>query len=241
MKRTIFLSMVLCCLLSSQTFCQNYWKYPIVPGTKEWTELKSQEKIIAVQQIPEIILKKMTTEEVYHAWLDLPGRMEILAFNSMQIGFNLVKKRYNVLNELLNRKDAGSVILSKFDKLSPLDLKKEWDSNTKGKFITDFAFDELLLSQPEILESLSKKQKKDLFEKSKKDLGNKINFTGKNKDFFWISSSLVLGCRILEKENIQFKEKIKSKKEIFGSITRGEALNKDEFEKLYEAITENNL
>ena len=73
-------------IITTQMYCQSSWKYPIVPGTSKWATLKSEEEIIAVQQIPESILKKMTTDEVFQAWLDLPGQIEILAFNTLQDG-----------------------------------------------------------------------------------------------------------------------------------------------------------
>lgn len=159
------------CLINNKSFCQNYWKYPIVPGTPEWKELKTINEKIAVQQIPENILKKMPTEQVFQAWIDLPGRMELLAFNSMQEGFNKTRIRYNVLNELLARKDAGTIALNNYMTLSPNDLKSEWDSKRKGKFITEYAFLEFFLSQPEILINLSADEKKYDIQESEATLG----------------------------------------------------------------------
>jgi hypothetical protein len=81
MKKLLFL--FLFGLFSADVISQVKWEYPVKIGTPEWKSLKSMEEVYAVQQIPEDILKKMTTKEVFHAWLDLPGRLEVLAYNSM--------------------------------------------------------------------------------------------------------------------------------------------------------------
>lgn len=159
MKR--FSTILVLIFITSEIYSQNYWEYPVVPGTKEWKELKTLSEIIAVQQVPESVLNNMTTEEVFQAWLDLPGRMEMLAFNTMQSGFEVTKKRYNVIPELLNRTDAGPVILTMYLETYIPEIKSAWSSIEKGKYITDFGFTEFLLSQPEVLSTLSYEQKKD--------------------------------------------------------------------------------
>ena len=183
----------------------------------------------------------MTTEEVLQAWIDLPGKMEILLFNSMQAGFNETRRRFNVINKLLSRKDVGKVIIKKFSTFSPSNFNSKWDSNTKGKFITDFALVEFILSQPEVLESLEKGEKKLLFEKAKQDIEKKRMFPKEDFDFFWISSGLILCSRILEKENAQFKGAIQSQKEINEPMKRGEIMSKKEFDALYQKVNENSF
>jgi len=232
-KSTLLVSFTFFVFWNNLIFCQNLWKYPIVHGTKEWAELKSEKEIIAVQQIPENLLREMTTEEVFRAWIDLPSRMEILAFNTMQLGFDEIRRRYNVLNELLIRKDVGAVVIKYYSIMKPTDLMNEWESKTKGKFITDFALLEFLISQPEVLASLAKTQKKYLFDRSKQNLEEKMNLSEEDLDFFWISSGLVLAGRILEEESFQ------SQKEVIEPLRRGEIVLMDEFEILNKWINEN--
>ncbi len=222
-------------------YCQHFWKYPVTPGSEEWKKLKTESEIISVQQIPEDVLKTMTTEEVLQAWLDLPGKMEILAFSNMQIGFNKTRNRFNVVNELLNRKDAGKIIAKNFATISPSNFNKGWNSQRKGKFITEYALIEFLLSQPEILKNLTKNEENYLFEKAKKDLEIKKELPKEDFDSFWISSGLILSSRILEKENVQFKIKIKSQKELSEPIKRGEIISKKEFDAIYKNVSENGL
>lgn len=83
------------------------WDYPVKPGTDEWRSLSYEEKI-ASQQIPLETLNSMSTKELFQAWLELPGRLELLAYNSMQQGFEVTVLHFNVLPELMKRKDIGS-------------------------------------------------------------------------------------------------------------------------------------
>lgn len=224
-----------------QVCCQDTWHYPIIPGTAEWAKLKSEKEIIAAQQIPDDVLKKMTTSEVFQAWIDLPGRIEILAFNTLQDGFNVVRKRFNVLNELLNRNDVGVIVLNEYMMSSPANLRNDWKSNKKGKFITDFAFLEILISQPEVLESLTNSQKKNLLTKVKKDIEIKRNFPKEDLNFFWVSSGLILAGRILQKESFEFRNISKSQKDIDNPLIRGEVFSKEEFDKLLNAINKSKI
>ncbi len=45
----------------------------------------------------------MSSDELFQAWLELPGRLELLAFSTMQRGFDVTIERYNVLPALLAR------------------------------------------------------------------------------------------------------------------------------------------
>ncbi len=177
-------------------YAQNSWNYPIKPGTEQWKSLKTLNERIAVQQIPENILKSLSTEEVFSAWLELPGRLELLAFSTMQNGFEVTVRRYNVLKELLNRNDVGKVVLSKYLRIDPENLKQDWSVIEKGKFITDFAFIEFLLSQSEVLKNLSKNEKKLIVKNAIMNINKKQSF----KEMFWEESGIILIGRVLISE-----------------------------------------
>ncbi len=234
-------SFIIILTFTSTFYSQDSWKYPTRPGTKEWEKLKSKEEVIQAQQIPENILKKMTTEQVFKAWLDLPGRVEILAFNTLQKGFDVTRSRYNVVDELLSRKNAGNIILDYYYLLSPLKLSSKENVISKGRFITNFAFVELLLAQPEILDVLSQDQRRSLFYKNKGNLERKNSFSRKEKDFFWLNSGLVLAGRIIEKENSMLAEKVQLKQKLSKALKRADIFTKSEFEELSNKIRSYNF
>ena len=136
--RISFLTTLFCMVLVSLATSQNRWMYPFQPGTEAWKKMSLQERREA-QQIPAEILKNMPTEMVFQAWQDLPGRLEILAFNSIQQGFDFTVKTYNVLQELLAREDIGQVVLNHYLKMKVDNLNQKTSDKAKGEFITDQA------------------------------------------------------------------------------------------------------
>ncbi|OPX25886.1 MAG: hypothetical protein B1H02_00340 [Candidatus Latescibacteria bacterium 4484_107] len=231
--------MVCMLLLAVQSlFAQNTFRYeyPVKPGAPEWRELSLRQKR-AVQQIPENILRDMSTQELLQAWMDLPGRLEVLAFNTMQQGFDVTVKHYNVLSELLDREDAGSVVLAYYLEIDPSGMKLVWSSRQKGKFITDIAFVEFLLSQPTVLSRLSKMEKKQLLKSCVDNLYKKQAFRNRERNFFWVRSAIILAGRILENEkNNQFLQKISQDEDMKRALNTGKASSKAVYEKLCEAV-----
>lgn len=80
--------------------------YPTIPGTDEWCALKTHQEKIDVCQIPENILKKMTTEALIETVLMYPLRVDMLAWDTFDIGFQNVCQQFNGLRELSARVDA---------------------------------------------------------------------------------------------------------------------------------------
>lgn len=235
-KLIVFICML---LFSSNSFSQAKWEYPIKLGTPEWKAIKTMEEVYAVQQIPEDILKKMTTKEVFHAWLDLPGRLEVLAYNSMQKGFDITVKRFNVIPELLKRPDVGKVVLEYYLSLDPSGIYNETTDEKKGSFITDYGFIEFLLSQPDVIKTLPKSQMKSLYKKITYNINIKLNFEDKERDPFWIETELVLAGRLLDAENYQkLKERISKNPHLNKSLVDGNIYSREVFQDIYDSILE---
>ena len=90
-------------ILTVQTgYCEVYQFPSIIFSSPEWKNLTMEQRI-RLHQIPVEIINKMTTSDLYHTFLNLPLRIDILAFDSNQMGFNEARSRYNVLSELMNR------------------------------------------------------------------------------------------------------------------------------------------
>ncbi|MFH1007206.1 MAG: hypothetical protein V1800_06865 [Candidatus Latescibacterota bacterium] len=121
-KKCITASAIMGCMLllaGQGLFGQDTFRYeyPVKPGTPEWRELSIRQRR-AIQQIPENILRDMATQELLQAWMDLPGRLEVLAHSTMQQGFDVTTKHYNVLSELLDREDVGRVVLAYYAEMA---------------------------------------------------------------------------------------------------------------------------
>ena len=93
--------------------------YPFVPFTdEEWISLPGEIKVER-RQIPEDFLREMTTKELFYqvVYTDLSKSMGL--FNTMQQGFEAVTQQLNMFPELLNRPDAGQVLLEFLQKVDP--------------------------------------------------------------------------------------------------------------------------
>lgn len=87
------------------------YEYPILPGTQEWLDLGTVFNRRRACQIPEDILHEMTTDALLQTVLDYPFLGDMYAFNTIKIGYETVKGRFNGLQEFENRSDHLDALL----------------------------------------------------------------------------------------------------------------------------------
>jgi hypothetical protein len=96
--------------------------YSFVPFTdEEWKEMSFVYKL-EQRQIPEAFLHKMSTKELFYQYVYCDLSKSVLVFNTIQQGFENTKP-LNMLPELLNRPDAGHVLLDLLQKVDPAKIK----------------------------------------------------------------------------------------------------------------------
>ena len=98
------------------------YQYPIVPGTEEWASLTTSEEMVEALQVPESVLKDMTTQAVVQAIWEHPMLFEIIfgSDGKYQFFFELLFSKNNAYLELVNRKDAGAALLDRLILADPL-------------------------------------------------------------------------------------------------------------------------
>lgn len=117
------------CLLSTTTLASNddeksngdvneKYVFPVTTGTKEWEELKTTNEMISLTQIPEKLLKSMTTEALVETVIDYPLLSNIFVYNSSDEALNIMKKQFNGVDELFKREDGVSKLLSYYQNKS---------------------------------------------------------------------------------------------------------------------------
>lgn len=97
--------------IESQYTIDTPYKYPVLPGTQEWVDLGNVFRRRDACQIPEDVLHKMTTDALFQTILDYPFLNDMYAFDSLQIGYETVKRRFNGLQEFESRPDYLDVLL----------------------------------------------------------------------------------------------------------------------------------
>ena len=77
----------------------------------EWLSYSVQERV-ALSQVPSELLGELSTDELIVTCLNYNLLGDIGLYNSLQQGFDILKKQYNGCQDLLKRKDAGSRLLA---------------------------------------------------------------------------------------------------------------------------------
>lgn len=83
------------------------YQYPIVPGTDKWKSFTTNDQKLSACQIPQNVLKKMSTENLIKTIRDYPLLPNVYVWNSISEGIQNVKEGFNGLQELYRRKYAG--------------------------------------------------------------------------------------------------------------------------------------
>jgi hypothetical protein len=91
------------------------YMYPIRPGMIEWTKLLSGAEMARVSQIPDDILKKMSTEELLQSVLTYPLIGGSYRSNSVEIWLEGKVSTFNGMDELLKRPDFFACLLEIYD------------------------------------------------------------------------------------------------------------------------------
>ena len=122
----------------------------------EWFAVSVQERV-KLSQIPDDLLKEMSTDELIVSCLNYNLLVDLGLYNSLQDGFAALKKQYNGLQELLKRPDAGSRLLALY-KAIDLDAFSEEDRYCALRM----TFIQTLLAEQTVLQTLNDEEVKEL-------------------------------------------------------------------------------
>ena len=211
------LSLTLCLGVTSIATSDKHWyesekttdsyKFPITPTKtpEKWKEFQTHQEMLDACQIPDEILKNMTTEGLIETCLSYPMMGDMMLSNSTYQGFIRQVETFNGLKELLNREDAGRLLCEKYYNLSFDELLKTDDYPTFR-----LRYFEFIISQPNILSKMDKTNKKKLL-----DYSIKIAFLKSDKysDKFSILSTALIAGRILM-DNKDFRSFMEENKEV---------------------------
>lgn len=136
--------------------------YPIKISKQEWKALKDHDAMLSAIKIDDESLAKISTKDLLEVVLDYPLFDDVLAYNSVQAGFDSVVKNYKGLKELLSRSDISKEVLKKYKKIE-VNLKKtslSYDDQVLAS--NKIRRLEWILSQDVIVDSLSGRDQKTL-------------------------------------------------------------------------------
>lgn len=132
------------------------YAFPYEPGTQEWDDLGSYTNRLAASQIPQDILLQLNTTALLQTILEYPFLGDITAFNTYNETFDMMKFKFNAVDELLRREDC-------YDAAYEIYQSQSMNINEHNALdLTQITFIEVLLSRDELLSTLSETQKEQL-------------------------------------------------------------------------------
>lgn len=173
------------CVYCQQNKTTSIFSYPFHAGDSEWKKFSDNQERINALQIPQNILKKISTEDLLEICLDFPFLVEILFADDFQTGFESLCELFNGYKELSLRNDLDEVIFMKSKNLSKEVEKISILNNTeRATFSIKWLFIEMLMIQDYFLDKFSTSKEKiissfEINDKIKKKYANifgQVNF-----------------------------------------------------------------
>ena len=163
------------CVVNAQTETKVIWDYPIKPGMKEWHQLKTLEEMYQAYQIPDSVLKQLDTESLVDICLNYPAPPLFLFFDTPQQGFSGYYSRFNGIQELFDRKEAGKYLLKRYAMMSFSEFNPLWQLHEQGRFAVYYTYIESILAQPQVVASLDAQGRKQLLQEAIRKIDEKLS------------------------------------------------------------------
>lgn len=201
MKQTLMKIIIfqLLSFFAFNSYAQNStWDYPIKPGTEKWKSYQNTPDIIKDLQMPEIVLKSISTEELLNVCLNYPFFDSYTASNSPFEGLNRTLDSFNGFEEFSNRKDVNNVLFNFYANKQVSEIDKIEKGIDKADYSFNYCGYELLLCNKKIVTKFSKEQQTDILKlfmkrSKEKDLHkDSFGFWGKMTSAFVANKYAVL-------------------------------------------------
>lgn len=107
---------------------EGIYMFPVTPNSEEWNKLGTAEEMREATQIPEALLKEVSTRELITMIENYPLLCDMYAYGSLQEGYEHVKRQFNGIEELLSRPDCYTELIAVYhDFVIPKAQKIDYD------------------------------------------------------------------------------------------------------------------
>lgn len=124
---------------------------------EEWAALEDVIAMREASQVPSDVIDTVSTDELVLYCMNYNLFVDLFLFKTMQEGIDSIRINYNGLSELINRDDAAECLIRLY-KLYDLDAQAAQDERSTIRL----HYLESMLCMPEILDSLTADQSKEL-------------------------------------------------------------------------------
>lgn len=153
-----------CCACMEFEGTNDAYIFPVVPGTPEWSQLKTGQEKYEACQVPEQELSDMCPAGMVQTWLTYPMFFSITAWSHPQVGFEQMMLRFNLLEKMLKTHGSTAHLVKNYLRYDI--LQGEINSVQDTSFRVKLYVIEVTLAQNEILRQLDHLKKKKLIKKA---------------------------------------------------------------------------
>lgn len=131
--------------------------YSVLPETAEWKALESGDEMFQVSQLPENMLKELSTEELVDACMQFPLAYDYLLANDERYATSFAIQNFNGLKELSKRKDCISELLNTYRNMTYSEESTK-ESGIFRVFAFSLGYIELILTDPSFIDKMSEEE-----------------------------------------------------------------------------------
>ena len=230
------LTLCVCLVSAALSFAQQLnepFGFPIKPGTKEWSSLKTEEERFKAMQIPSDLLPRMTTESLVATCLNHPTFLIYITSFDLQTGYNVLANNFNGIKELENRNDAEKCLVIIYNSVGAKEFNSAQPFIDKNLWTFKIAWIELLLSQDKLIKTLDINEKNNLLSLSMQKFAMKISseeFSG----FDYLSTTLLIARIMKSIGSIEFEFEYNNNESLRKFIETAQAPDSKTFDSIHQ-------
>lgn len=193
------------------------WDYPIKPGTEKWKSYQNTPDIVKDLQMPDEVLKTISTEELLNVCLNYPFFSTYTASNNPFEGMNKILDSFNGFDEFFNRDDASNILFRFYSNKQVSEINEKEKGIDKAGYSFYYCGYELILCNRKIITKFSKEQQTNIVklimkrQKEKESYEGFFGFWGKMTSAFVANKYAVL----LGKKEVNIDNKANNDKKLF--------------------------
>ena len=127
--------------------------YPIFPGTPEWKQLDSKDKMMMACQIPSSLVDSMSTEALIRSFINHPLlSTNVISYDDYKQGFDTFIADFDAAKELLKRKDFAINLAKIYLDTPVLSVEEYQEQSVESNIMIDFIVLETVLALPQVFD-----------------------------------------------------------------------------------------
>lgn len=233
---SILLLLLLCTSSFSQTTIHQPYDYPVKPGTEEWKKFKTGQEMFDACQVPDDVLKKLSTKALAETCLNYPLFLDYLAANDERAGIGYMINSFNGLKELASRTDGHKELINLYRWLPILPSVSSGFVSLDNKnisFKTDFI--ELIICDDKFFNKMANEDLIELKAIVLEKYQGKLDNDGTHS-LYNVLRTLLLGATTVEKLNASNMQLRSTNNDVADFIKSYNRPSKEQLEKITQIL-----